>query len=485
MNLNLDQQGLISADTNSATPDRTSGSSYAQVQRLGPLDRGEETTPLHAVVLGMHRSGTSFLTSLLDRLGFYAGPDESLMPVNDYNPKGYWEHSELHALDEEMLAALGGSWTDVLEVDPRRLSESARARFLPRARALVRQLDSYGSWVIKDPRLCLLLPFWRGLLERPFCILIHRDPLAVARSLARRDGLPILAGIALWEHHNLAALSASQGLPRVLVGYRELVDDPATAASRLIQSLAARGVRGLERLRKISPADSLALLDRSLEHHAAVPGEHLGYLNTQQRELLHALESGNALSDPVPPLSAGAREILEEHTRQTRARAQSVMEREAAAREAGLAERIQRIESLLTARDTAVAALEHRLVRSESERRGLAAELQGKQEAVAALEQRMAHAERERGGLAAELRCKQEAVAALEQRLAHTAQERGGLATELRLKQQEVDEREALLAAVFASRSWRLGFGLKRLLGVTRQRRSLTAVERWRSLRQG
>jgi hypothetical protein len=54
----------------------------------------------------------------------------------------------------------------------------------------------------------------------------------------------------------------------------------------------------------------------------------------------------------------------------------------------------------------------------------------------------------------------------------------------LHREQEAVVEREALLAAVFASRSWRLGFRLKRLLDALRGRRALpTAVERWQSLR--
>jgi len=391
----------------------------------------------------MHRSGTSALTSLLDRLGFYAGPDESLAAADEDNARGYWEHRELYAIDEEMLAALGGSWTEVLTIDPRRLGDAARASLLPRARALVGQLDSYGPWVIKDPRLCLLLPFWRELLERPLCILIHRDPLSVARSLARRNGLPILVGIALWEHYNRAALAASQGFPRALVGYRELLDDPAGVAWRVVRALAAGGVRGLEGLRELSPADARALLDSSLEHQAVAPDEDLGYLNAWQHELLQALESGAALREPVPALSAGAREVLQEHARQAR---------EAAAQRQAVV--------------NVQAALAHSVVERQQT---LTAALQEIRAATAAA------AERE---------------ARFAERIEHlealfTARD-SDLTAERSRQQQAVAERDALLATVFASRSWRLGFGLTRLLGVfSWGRRQPTALDRWQSLRKG
>jgi hypothetical protein len=386
----------------------------AQPERLGPLGRVEETPP-QAIVLGMHRSGTSALTSLLDRLGFYAGPDESLMGADAHNAMGYWELGEVQAFNEELLAAFGGSWTNVLEIDPRRLSKSVHASFLLRARSLVGHLNSYGPWVIKDPRLCLLLPFWRDLLDRPLCILTHRNPLAVARSLARRDGLPIHVGIALWEHYTRAALAASEGLPRVLVAYRDLIDDPADTATRLVRTLRTHRAQGLEGLRDLSKVDARALLDSSLEHHATAPGEELGYLNAGQRELLQALESGSALLDPVPPLSAGAREILQEHAHPTR-RARTPLQE--------LEDRIQRIEATLAERDIAVADLEERLDR-----------------------------------------------------------ECGNLMAELRRKQRAVDEREALLAAVFGSRSWRLLFGLKRLVGMLWNQQATTAFDRWKALR--
>ena len=376
-------------------------------ERLGPLGRLAVASP-QALVLGMHRSGTSALTSLLDRLGFYAGPDESLMPADEHNARGYWELGELQDLNEQLLAALGGNWTDVLGVDPRRLGEEARDSFRARARSLVSHLDSYGPWVIKDPRLCLLLPFWREMLDRPVCVLIHRHPLAVARSLAKRDGLPIHVGIALWEHYNLAALAGSLGLPRALVGYHELLMEPAGMASKLIRTLQAVGVEGLGALRGLSPHDARALLDSSLEHHAASPEEERGFLNDAQRELLQSLESGAALLQPVPPLSAGAREVLREHACYS----------QALARERSLAEDLHRVEGMLAEAWEALEPLE-----------GL---------------------ERERAALAGKL-----------------ARER-----------QAVEQREALLGAVFSSRSWRLGFGLVRLFG----RKAPSALDRWKSL---
>lgn len=412
--------------------------------RPGPLGRAQGVPP-QALVLGMHRSGTSALTRLLDRLGFYAGPDEKLMGE-------YWEHSDLHSIDEELLATLGAGWDTAVDIDLRQLSEAARARLLPRARALVRQLDSSGPWVLKDPRLCLLLPFWRELLARPLCILIYRDPLSVARSLARRDGLPLLVGIALWEQYNRAALAASEGLPRVALAHRELVDDPAATVARLVRTLADQEGRGLDGLRELAPGEARQLIDSSQEHHAATSGEHPGYLNTPQRELLQALTAGTALLEPVAPLSVGAREILREHARQTR---------EAAAQRQAV--------------DNVQAALAQSIVERTQ---ALTAALQEIRAATAAMAEREAAFLKREADLVARFE-------AIETLLLTRDRERGELEAELRRQQGAMAGREALLAAVFESRSWRLGSGLTRLLATLRGRKAPTAFERWQALRDG
>lgn len=140
-------------------------------------------------------------------------------------------------MDEAILLSLGASWCEVADLDLGRLDMRLRARFRERARETVRDLDRHGSWVIKDPRLCLLFPFWREILERPLCVLIHREPLAVARSLAARDGLAIPYGIALWERYTREALASTRGLPRILVSHRELMADPEATLRRLYRHL--------------------------------------------------------------------------------------------------------------------------------------------------------------------------------------------------------------------------------------------------------
>src|SRR3954451_11279890 len=266
------------------------------------------------IVLGMHRSGTSALTGLLRLLGLWAGEEDDFPPADDHNQAGYWEHLDVWSIDEAILRKLGASWSRIADLDLSRLGKGSRARFGEGIREIVEDLDRHGPWVIKDPRLCLLFPVWREILENPFCVLIYREPLPVARSLAARDGLPIPYGIALWEEYTRQALASTRGLPRVLISHRELMADPAAVLRGLHRHLAQLGGPELARLRFPTDEEIRAVVAPALVHHPWEPEAERLYLTPPQLDLLETLENGTALDlDPVPPLSPGARALLARH----------------------------------------------------------------------------------------------------------------------------------------------------------------------------
>ena len=61
-----------------------------------------DMTPAKTVcVLGMHRSGTSVMSRMVELLGAYQGPESHRMPPRADNPKGFWEHLLLVAINDE------------------------------------------------------------------------------------------------------------------------------------------------------------------------------------------------------------------------------------------------------------------------------------------------------------------------------------------------------------------------------------------------
>lgn len=195
------------------------------------------------VVLGMHRSGTSVATRAINLLGVPMCRPEDVYPPTRWNATGYWESASLAAFDELLLECLGGCSKAPPPLPPGWPDDPRLARLRAVAGRLFAAVFPTGQWVWKDPRACLTLPFWdRALDRRHPVVLVLRDPLAVARSLARRDGRRPEHALALWERYTRSALAASAGRPALVSAYEALVADPAAWAAEAAAFLARQGV---------------------------------------------------------------------------------------------------------------------------------------------------------------------------------------------------------------------------------------------------
>jgi hypothetical protein len=178
------------------------------------------------LVVGMHRSGTSAVAGALGALGFNLNRAEDRMDWPESNPE-HWESLSLGLHDEGLLARLGGGWDAPPDFPPGWEHSPTIAEAGDPAAVLSAAYPEAGPSVWKDPRLCLLLPYWRGVLPDPVAaVFVWRSPLAVARSLHRRDGLPLLEGIALWERYNRSAVLGLQGVDTYVLDYQSVVDEP-------------------------------------------------------------------------------------------------------------------------------------------------------------------------------------------------------------------------------------------------------------------
>lgn len=199
----------------------------------------------HAIlVAGMHRSGTSALTRVLNLLGA-ALPSKLLDPVAGVNDAGFWEPAEIAEAHDAFLIAQGSRWDDVSPLPADAFTgaaaETCRAAVLD---VLRRDLAEAPLFVVKDPRVCRLLPLWLGtdsILDAfaadPLTVLTLRNPLEVAASLERRDGFPVQKSLLLWLRHILDAERDSRGRPRTVVSYDALLDDWRPAMRRLHDDL--------------------------------------------------------------------------------------------------------------------------------------------------------------------------------------------------------------------------------------------------------
>lgn len=189
-----------------------------------------------ALILGMHRSGTSAFTGVLKLAGFYLN-DEKLLGSTHSNEKGHWEHLGVLLINEKILSYFNSSWYDIHKLPMNWFNDPAFEELKIEARELLK--NDFGNithWALKEPRLCRLLPFWLPLLKEAadiYCLHIIRNPLEVAASLKKRDKMPNMRSYLLWLQYNLMAEAATRNLPRAFINYDKFLVDPISNLQRI------------------------------------------------------------------------------------------------------------------------------------------------------------------------------------------------------------------------------------------------------------
>jgi len=147
------------------------------------------------IILGMGRSGTSFLTAFLNSWGVNIGTD--LIPPSDANPHGFYEHRAIVALHQRLLERVRKTpqFDDTLSPLLRDFDPSEEDR--EEAIRILNQVARPGLWGWKDPRTIHNVNFWLELLPNAKLIVPLRHPLEIAYSYLKR-----VATIDHWSNIN-------------------------------------------------------------------------------------------------------------------------------------------------------------------------------------------------------------------------------------------------------------------------------------------
>jgi hypothetical protein len=207
----------------------------------------EHLSPNRIIVLGVMRSGTSLTADLIRLWGAYAGSQDLLWEsdVNHARGFGYMEYKPLQELNNELL-------DNNDRVPP--LAESldqklVHSNYRERAENLLRNMDDLTpknksvSWVWKDARLPLTLPFWSDLWGDVTYVITIRHPAEIALSLAQaaeidKENLPYSAGFLYWQYCMLQVISYTQPSTRkIFIAYDQLINNPLQECTRLCNFL--------------------------------------------------------------------------------------------------------------------------------------------------------------------------------------------------------------------------------------------------------
>jgi hypothetical protein len=164
------------------------------------------------LIVGMHRSGTSFVARQFANNGFSI-PGTPLGGDSQSNPFGHFEPHEIVILHNLILFDQGMSWRAFGEIEWSEIaSDYLEWRMQTLHKLLIDGMSGYteveipdNGWLIKDPRLCRLLPLWHKLFEHfdiEHCTLfVLRHPQSVAESLYQRNNLSLEYGRLLWARY--------------------------------------------------------------------------------------------------------------------------------------------------------------------------------------------------------------------------------------------------------------------------------------------
>jgi O-antigen biosynthesis protein len=256
--------------------------------------------PTALCIAGMHRSGTSLVTSLLQSGGLDIG--QRLVGAGRGNVKGHFEDLDFSELHLEILKSLRLPSTGFIL--QRELP--FRPKHVHRARALVAERRRRGvPWGWKGPRTTLFLDFWQQLLPEANFLILYRCPWDVIDSLFRRGDKVFRSdpgfAVRVWTHYNRLLLDFHDRFPQrclCMSSYR-VVQSPALLLDAL------RGKFGLN----LGPAANLyddSLLHRLdssrwaslVQHHFPEAVELYEQLNERAGQ---TLVQGVSLADEPPP----------------------------------------------------------------------------------------------------------------------------------------------------------------------------------------
>jgi len=197
--------------------------------------------PPQLVIMGMHHTGSSLLSGLLQGAGLYTGnesPGSGKTDGSQLNPNGYFEDGHLYRLNEYLLHSHNWKWYDFCGYN---FTEALQEETFDQRgwTTLLARFANHAPFSMKDPRMCMLFPFVRQFFDNPVCVILTRNPLEVLKSV--QHWTKQVAGgvdpIALNDLYALTSLESCADLPTYHIDHADLMQDPSRVVTGLLNWL--------------------------------------------------------------------------------------------------------------------------------------------------------------------------------------------------------------------------------------------------------
>ncbi|CAM3307764.1 tetratricopeptide repeat protein [Rhodothermus bifroesti] len=246
------------------------------------------------IILGMHRSGTSTISRILNLLGVYLGEAEDFLKPAPDNPKGFWENKFFVEVNDEILRRLGSpadkeyTWSEPpIFYEGWERSNKFRDLKFRVIEFINKNMSKYKIWGWKDPRTCLTLPFWKDVIpnDKIKYVVCLRNPLSVAKSLQKRNNFPLEKGLKLWFKYNMLILKNIRSSPKIIVNYEDVLNDK----HRNIQIEKIKKFIGIKHKINLENINSFVEENMSHYHHNMQELLHLNNVNPMIKFLYFSL----------------------------------------------------------------------------------------------------------------------------------------------------------------------------------------------------
>lgn len=187
------------------------------------------------IVLGMHRSGTSIVAGIINKLHVNMG--KKLLGKSWTNPYGHFEDEDFMKLNVRILQSSGGSWDN----PPVQNDICAqKSKFEVEIKDLVRTKNRNHFWGWKDPRTSLTMELYMPYLRKPHFIVVHRSEQCIVDSLQRRNKITEESAgelIKIYQSRIKALLDQYSDIPTLHISYEDLTNNPEMILGRIVTFL--------------------------------------------------------------------------------------------------------------------------------------------------------------------------------------------------------------------------------------------------------
>jgi hypothetical protein len=173
------------------------------------------------VVLGMHRSGTSLTSGILQILGVSMGNVSKT--TDGFNKKGHFESTKIRVLNERILNDIGCSWHSPPNNG---VDQEIRDKYAKKIKQTLDMERSY-LWGWKDPRTIFLLDLYLPHIVNPHFVVCRRSVEEVGLSLNKRNGFPVSKGrdLAITYNKKIDEFIKDCSFPMVEIDFADYFSD--------------------------------------------------------------------------------------------------------------------------------------------------------------------------------------------------------------------------------------------------------------------